>query len=380
MSSVMPRIIPSFQLIMGSDVVRMISANIRGLRQQFKRNDIFDYIKNLKSDIICLQETHLVQKDLNTLTREWNIDYYLAGNSTNSRGVAIMLNNTFEYSVKNCIKDPEGRYIILEITIVNLITFFIINIYAPNKDDPDWFNNLFNIMEPISNNCEIWTGDWNAALSDNDIYNYATLRYPLTSQTINNFINKTGLWRIQHSDRKRFTWRSNKPCRASRLDYFLISEDILSLNPKSDILNAYKSDHNMICLNITKSSQKRGKGLWKFNNALLENQDFSDMIRSEINLIQETYALPIYNPNFVAFDKGATLEISISSTLFLETLLCQLRGKIIKFSKNLKKKETDMEESLIKSISILQKDIDSDNNKFSERTNSATGEFERKEN
>ena len=245
-----------------------------------------------------------------------------------------------------------------------MITFFIINIYAPNKDDPDWFNNLFNIMEPISNNCEIWTGDWNAALSDNDIYNYTTLRHSLASQTINNYINKTGLidiWRIQHSERKRFTWRSNKPCRASRLDYFLISEDILSLNPQSDILNAYKSDHNMICLNITKSSQKRGKGLWKFNNALLENQDFSDMIRSEIILIQETYALPIYDPNFVALDKGATLEISITSTLFLETLLCQLRGKIIKFSKNLKKKETDMEESLIKSISILQKDIDSNN-------------------
>ena len=100
MSSVMPRNIPSFQLIMASDVVRLISVNIRGLRQQFKRNDIFDYIKNLKADIICLQETHLVQKYLNILKRDWNIDYYLAGNSTNSRGVAIMLNNTFEYSVK----------------------------------------------------------------------------------------------------------------------------------------------------------------------------------------------------------------------------------------------------------------------------------------
>ena len=119
----------------------------------------------------------------------------------------------------------------------------------------------------------------------------------------------------------------------------IISEDILALNPQSDILNAYKSDHNMISLTITKSSQKRGKGLWKFNNALLENQDFCDMIRSEILLIQETYALPIYNPNFVAIDKGATLKISITSTLFLETLLCQLRGKIIKFLKNLKKKK-----------------------------------------
>ena len=101
-----------------------------------------------------------------------------------------MLNNTFEYSVKNCIRDTEGRYIILEISIINLITFFIINVYAPNKDEPEWFNNLFNIMEPISNNYEIWTGDWNAALSDNDIYNYTTLRNPFASQTINNFISK----------------------------------------------------------------------------------------------------------------------------------------------------------------------------------------------
>ena len=211
-----------------------------------------------------------------------------------------------------------------------------------HKDEPGWFNTLFNIMKSISNNCEIWTWDWNAALSDNDIYNYTTLRNPLASQIINNFSNKTGLidiWRIQNPDRKRFTWRSTKPCRASQLDYFLISEDILSLNPKADFLNAYKSDHNMICLTITKSSQKRGKGLWKFNNGLLENQDFTDMILSEINLIQETYALPIYDPNFVAIDNGDTLEISISSTLFLETLLCQLRGKIIRFSKNLKKKK-----------------------------------------
>ena len=54
---------------MGNDDIDIFSANIRGLRQQFKRRDIFDYIKNLKSDIICLQETHLVQKDLTMLSK-----------------------------------------------------------------------------------------------------------------------------------------------------------------------------------------------------------------------------------------------------------------------------------------------------------------------
>ena len=188
-----------------------------------------------------------------------------------------MINYTFEYKVKQCIKDPEGRYLILELSITNLINVFIINVYAPNRDDPVWFSTLFDKVKAISNNCEIWTGDWNAALSESDIYNYAKLRNPLASRVINNFIsthNLSDIWRMLNPNRKRFTWRADRPCHASRLDYFLISEDILSLNPKSYILNAYKSDHNIIKLSIIKSGQKRGKGLWKFNNALLENMEF----------------------------------------------------------------------------------------------------------
>ena len=349
---------------MGNDDIDIFSANVRGLRQQFKRRDIFDYIKNLKSDIICLQETHLIQKDLTMLSKEWNLDYYIAGSSTNSRGVMVMINNTFEHTVKQCIKDPEGRFLILELSITNLINVFIINLYAPNRDDPVWFSALFEKVKSISNNCEIWTGDWNAALSEADIYNYAKLRNPLASQIINKFIsthNLSDIWRLLNPNRKRFTWRADKPCRASRLDYFLISEDILSLNPKSFILNAYKSDHNIIKLSIQKSGQKRGKGLWKFNNALLENLEFVDMIKAEILLINQTYALPVYSEAFVARDNGETIDISISSTLFLETFLCQLRGKIIKFSKTLKKQETEAEDTLVSSIKKLQEEIDSDN-------------------
>ena len=129
---------------MVSDNIEIISANVRGLRQQFKRIDLFNYFKKLKADIVCLQETHLIQKDLNTIRKEWNIEYFIAGNSTNSRGVAILINNTFEYTISSCLKDPEGRYIVLEISVANLFTFFIINIYGPNRDEPDWYQTLFD--------------------------------------------------------------------------------------------------------------------------------------------------------------------------------------------------------------------------------------------
>ena len=73
-----------------------------------------------------------------------------------------------------------------------------------------------------------------------------------------------------------------------------------------------------------------------------------------LHLVQELNV-----PAFVALDKGETLEINITSTLFLETLLCQMREQIIKFSKNIKRRETDY---LTTSIEKLQEEIDSDNN------------------
>ena len=101
-----------------------------------------------------------------------------------------------------------------------------------------------------------------------------------------------------------------------------------------EILPAYKSDHNPIVLTFIKSRQSRGKGLWKFNNGLLKNQDFIDMIQEELSLIKSIYVLPLYDPEYINNNHGDSLKLNISDTLFLDTLLCQLRGAIIDFSKN----------------------------------------------
>ena len=51
----------------------------------------------------------------------------------------------------------------IEIEITNLRTMFLINVYAPNKDDPTWFQNLFQNVQNLSNNNEIWVRDWNVS-------------------------------------------------------------------------------------------------------------------------------------------------------------------------------------------------------------------------
>ena len=78
-------------------------------------------------------------------------------------------------------------------------------------------------------------------------------------------------------------------------------------------------------------------------------------------MVKATYAIPVYSNEYIQSDNGNLLELTISDTLFLETLLFQLRGQIIKFSKNLKKEERKEENSLITAIKILQEEVDSGN-------------------
>ena len=169
---------------MAGDRLKILSANVRGLRQILKRRDVFDYFKNQNADIICLQETHLVQSDMDSLIKDWNLKYILAGFSTNSRGVAILLNNTFEHKVTNTVTDKEGKYILLDIEIVNLFTITLVNLYAPNSDDSMWYSQFLDLIKKKRENSLIMVGDWNTPLSKIDTYNYPTLRHPNSRRLI----------------------------------------------------------------------------------------------------------------------------------------------------------------------------------------------------
>ena len=81
---------------MNGDSLNIVSANVRGIRQPLKRLDIWNKFKELKANIVLLQETYLIQKDLGDVKREWNIEYILSNYKTNSRGVAILIQSNFE--------------------------------------------------------------------------------------------------------------------------------------------------------------------------------------------------------------------------------------------------------------------------------------------
>jgi len=74
-----------------------------------------------------------------------------------------LFNNNFAYNVLRQVCDKEGRYIILDLEVGELI-LTICNIYTPNKDDPFFFQNVSEQM--LMFRCEeiILGGDFNLVM------------------------------------------------------------------------------------------------------------------------------------------------------------------------------------------------------------------------
>ena len=133
--------------------IKVLSANCQGLRNQEKKIDVLTYFKENKvnTSILCLQDTHLIENDIPELIKLWDGEIYLSGSKTNSRGVAVFLNNNFEHKVLSLKSDKNGNFlkIVLKLSsiIINLIT-----LYGPNKDSPGFFHEIENMLqEEIAN-------------------------------------------------------------------------------------------------------------------------------------------------------------------------------------------------------------------------------------
>ena len=83
--------------------------------------------------------------------------------------------------------------------------------------------------------------------------------------------------------------RRRNPIKQSRLDFFLISETFLTLASKIYFENSYRSDHSPVVLCFKTNEFKKGKGYWKFNNSLLTDKEFVNIIKKNCE-VKSQYA------------------------------------------------------------------------------------------
>lgn len=176
-----------------------------------------------------------------------------------------MFNNNFEFKVVKEKKDINGNYLVLDV-IVEKFRFTLVSLYGPNSDTPDFFENIMSIIDDFDNESYIICGDFNLVLYPYlDYHNYLHVNNPQAREKVMEIIEERCLvdpFRELNPELRRYTWRKKTPFKQARLDFFLLSDNILSFLKNCSIEPSYRSDHSRVVLDLEINPFVRGKGLW----------------------------------------------------------------------------------------------------------------------
>ena len=272
--------------------LKLVSLNVRGLKNIKKRRALFNSFKTKDFDIICLQETYLAQKDLNNIQNEWGSIVHLSEGSGRSKGLITLFNKRLKnVQISMCFFNK--RCLVSKIQYESS-SFLVVNVYAPCiQTEKQAFLNMFKgAIDKEMGECDnilILAGDFNI-VQDNklDIISGDPHKENIVKSfknTINDLL-LIDVWRACHGNRKEYTWSKTKPFTARRLDYIFVSEDAFPFCKDSSIENFGFSDHRGVVVNLDFSCFKRGPSCYKFNNTLLKNLSFVKEMKNEIERIK----------------------------------------------------------------------------------------------
>jgi exonuclease III len=330
---------------MNDHSIQLTSFNVNGLLNEQKRNAIFNKLRS-SFHIILLQETHSTKEIEKKWKQEWGGHIIFSHGTSNSKGVAILFPKNLDYNIDNINTDSNGRLILIKIKI-NETLYNICNIYIPTRDhkrDQIAFANL--LKEKLSSLDQynlLIGGDFNLYLNPSldkqdtmsNKHDYPEFRAEIL--TIMESFNLTDCWRDLNPNKRRYTWHARG--KASRLDYWLISDHLLNEIHKSEIKIGLHSDHSIITLEIGKHFNKRGRGFWKLNNSLLHDSEFVTKVK---NIIKKTkQELDNYR------DKGLIWEIvKLRIRTFSIPYCIKKKKDKNKFKKELEERLENMESQL----------------------------------
>ena len=118
--------------------LKILLLNARDLRDSKKRRDVFQYLRESKCSIYCIQDFHCIQADEQMYENEWDCKAYFSSYASNSRGVAVLLNNILDLKVHGVKRDNSGNLLILDLETCDY-RFTLVNLYGPNEDSPEFY-------------------------------------------------------------------------------------------------------------------------------------------------------------------------------------------------------------------------------------------------
>ena len=271
--------------------LNIISLNVRGVRGNNKRISVLQFLKENKYDIACIQETYFNNNCVDRVKCEWDgTSYHCLTNSAHAKGVSIFLKKGFKGKVLDVHTDNIGRKILLNVEFNNHI-IAVANMYAPSevKERIDFLEKTQTWISQHSNSTSklIICGDLNTVDNCIDRSSGVIDRSSKQFADLKSNLEVCDIWRYNHPTKSDYTYISTAETGGkSRIDYILVSNDLLSFCKSSTIITAPVPDHRGVLLHLQSENKQRGKGYWKLNVSVLKEKKYIDGIK---NLIKHTY-------------------------------------------------------------------------------------------
>ena len=318
------------------DNIRFITLNVRGLGSKDKRAVVFKFLKMNAYDIVCLQETHSNTNVEQQWLMEWGSKIIFSHGSTNARGTAILFSKCLsKHALFSDITNHEhGRFNIASVCYKSF-NCILCNLYGPNIDDTQLFTEIIaNLRRDCYVGNKIIVGDFNTVLDASMDRLENKQIHPAISDVINDLKNEFQLcdpWRARNPNKIVYSWqRFFKSLSASRIDYSLVSEGVNNQIYDIEYCTAVKTDHQAMYINFQIQETKRGPGLWRFNNLLLDDLTFCEYMINMLKTNKNRYK------NANPIDKWECIKCDIVN-------LCRKYSKDVSIAKNKQLNEWQLE-------------------------------------
>lgn len=320
--------------------IKIGSWNVRGLNNLVKLKQVLGRLKQMKANIIFLQETHLLKDDVSRVTKRWPGQVFNASFTSRARGVMILIHKSIPFQLKQQYIDPLGRYIILNGTILTS-HINLISIYAPNVDDPSFFQNFFFTISAYAGNYVIG-GDFNCVLNPINDRSSGVDTHQQSKKTILKYmtdLNLVEIWRYLNPNKKEYSCFSNTYKTFSRIDYFLISNGLVTKVGKSWYDSILLSDHAPVLFTIQFDNLVLPPPRFRFQASWLLDHDFVKFLDNKIDL----YFLVNTNQT--------------SASVKWEAFKAYIRGEILSYTRYRSKIYQAQLEDLGKQIKVIERHL-----------------------
>jgi endonuclease/exonuclease/phosphatase family metal-dependent hydrolase len=242
--------------------------NVNGITSTMKIRMLHDFIRQHNIDVICLQEI-VNGKVCNTAQYTPYINVGIEG-----RGTALIVKDC--YHMQNIKQIPNGRGTAGELDDTTIINIYALAGAEKRKERETFYNaELIYLLQPTRENMII-AGEFNCVLSHEDCTGQ-----PALSKLLQNLISGLKMHDSWQQKGGTKTYSHYITTSASEIDRIYVTENLIKYKKHADTLAAAFTDHMAVIIHIELPSGGEGRGNWKINTQLLQDDATKASVRVE---------------------------------------------------------------------------------------------------